>query len=76
MTLNGTTLELSWTAGSVVSGVAGVPTTVNLPTFKETSVVTSATMPTFREVGVLASVSAELSAAPEFSGTQSTIVSE
>lgn len=88
-TLNGTTLELGWTPGNVVSGVAGTPTTVTLPTFKETSVVTAATMPTTKETSVvtdatmpvtketsvLTAVSAELSAAPEFSGTQSTIVS-
>ena len=117
-TLNGTTLELSWSAGSVVAGTAGTPTAVTLPTFKdtsvvtaatmptsketsvvtaatmptsketsvitaatmpttkETSVVTAATMPTSKETSVLTGVAAELSAAPEFSGTQSTIVSE
>ena len=89
-TLNGTTLELSWTAGSVTDGTAGTPTVVTLPTFKDatvvasatmptfkdTSVVTSATMPTTKETSVLTAVAAELAAAPEFSGTQVTIVSQ
>lgn len=89
-TLSGTTLELGWSAGSVTAGTAGTPTSVTLPTFKETSVVTAATMPVSKETSVVTSavmpvskttsvltgVAAELSAAPEFSGTQSTIVSE
>lgn len=70
---------------------ASVVTAATMPTYKETSVVTAATMPTFKdanvvtaatmptvgsEISVLTAVSAELSAAPEFSGTQSTIVSQ
>ena len=53
-----------------------VVTAATMPTSKETSVVTAATMPTSKETSVLTAVAAELSAAPEFSGTQSTIVSE
>lgn len=52
-----------------------VVTDATMPTVKETSVVTAATMPVTKETSVLTAVSAELSAAPEFSGTQSTIVS-
>ena len=52
-----------------------VITAATMPTVKETSVVTAATMPISKETSVLTGVSAELSAAPEFSGTQSTIVS-
>lgn len=58
-TLNGTTLELNWTTGSVTAGTANVPTAVTLPTSKNTEVVSDA--------------SAELSAAPEFTGTQALI---
>lgn len=47
-----------------------------MPTFKDATVVTAATMPTVKETSVLTGVAAELAAAPEFSGTQSTIVSE
>ena len=47
-----------------------------MPTFKDASVVTAATMPTTKETSVLSAAAAELEAAPEFSGTQSTIVSE
>lgn len=52
-----------------------VVTAATMPVSKETSVVTDATMPTVKETSVLTAVSAELSTAPEFSGTQSTIVS-
>ena len=52
-----------------------VVTAATMPTSKETSVVTAATMPVAKETSVLTGVAAELSAAPEFSGTQSTIVS-
>jgi hypothetical protein len=61
-TLNGTTLELGWSAGSVTPGTAGSPTVVSLPTTKNTSVMTGA--------------SAELAAAPVFTGTEATIVSD
>ena len=59
-----------------VSKETSVITAATMPTVKETSVVTAATMPTSKETSVLTGVAAELSAAPEFSGTQSTIVSE
>lgn len=52
-----------------------VVTAATMPTSKETSVVTAATMPVAKETSVLTGVAAELSEAPEFSGTQSTIVS-
>jgi hypothetical protein len=58
-----------------VAKETSVVTAATMPVYKETSVVTAATMPTVKETSVLTAVSAELSAAPEFSGTQSTIVS-
>ena len=59
-----------------VSKETSVVTAATMPTSKETTVVTEATMPTSKTTSVLTGVAAELSAAPEFSGTQSTIVSQ
>lgn len=100
-TLNGTTLELSWTAGSVIPGTAGTPTAVSVtdgvagtPTVVNVTpgtagtptavnvtpgtagTPTTVTLPTTKNTSVLTAVAAELAAAPEFSGTQATIVSE
>lgn len=84
-TLNGTTLEIGWTSGSVTPGSAGTPTAVSVtpgtagtPTAVSVTpgtagTPTSVTLPTTKTTSVLTGVAAELAAAPVFSGTQSTI---
>lgn len=59
VTVSNETLVLSWSAGSVTPGTGGTPTQVTLPTTKQTSVMTG--------------VSAELDAAPAFTGTSGTV---
>jgi mRNA-degrading endonuclease toxin of MazEF toxin-antitoxin module len=87
-TLNGTTLELGWSAGSVTPGVACVPTAVSVtpgvagtPTAVAVTpgvagAPTQVTLPTSKSTSVVTGVAAELHNAPVFSGTQATIVSE
>ena len=84
-TLNGTTLELGWTAGSVTAGTAGVPTVVSVtdgvagvPTAVSVTpgtagVPTAVTLPTSKNTSVVTGVAAELHEAPAFTGTQATI---
>ena len=74
-TLNGTTLELGWSAGSVTAGSAGTPTVVSV-TAGQAGTPTSVTLPTTKETSVLTAVAAELHEAPTFSGTQATITVE
>lgn len=84
-TLNGTTLELGWTAGSVTAGTAGTPTVVDVtdgvagtPTVVTVTpgtagVPTAVTLPTSKNTSVVTAVAAELHEAPTFSGTQGTV---
>lgn len=86
-TLNGDTLELSWTAGSVTPGTADVPTAVAVTpgvaavptavavTPGTAAVPTAVTLPTFKQTAVMTGASAALDNAPVFNGTQATIVS-
>ena len=74
-TLNGTTLELGWSAGSVTEGSAGTPTVVSV-TAGQAGTPTAVTLPTTKETSVLTAVAAELHEAPTFSGTQATITVE
>ncbi len=87
-TLNGTTLELGWSAGSVTAGSAGTPTVVSVTagqagtptavsvTAGQAGTPTTVTLPTTKETSVLTAVAAELHEAPTFSGTQATITVE
>ena len=84
-TLNGTTLELGWTAGSVTPGTAGTPTAVTVtdgvagtPTVVSVApgvagTPTAVTLPTSKNTSVVTGVTAELHETPSFTGTQATI---
>lgn len=70
--VNGETLELSWSAGSVTPGVAGTPTSVSVtPGIAGTP--TSVTLPTSEDVTVMTGASAALASDPVFSGQAATI---